>query len=344
MDIKLSICIPTYNRAKYLPDLLESILTQINKDNENLIEIVISDNASTDNTIEVINKYKNKFKNLVYFKWDKNMGADRNFLKVVELANGEYCWFMGSDDVLINKSIPKLLLEINNSDDISMFLFNRINADINLIPFQKEKWLRLKNNFIFDFSKNSDLNYYLDSSSSLGALFSYISSICVKKELWNKYLDLSFNYIGTAYVHVGVIFNIIKHGHKLKYINEYLVLNRGGNDSFLSKGWVNRSIIDFKGYYELSLIFNNFNVKNKIFSIIRKNYPFYRLIKISYYSLVEKKYIEFIRDAIKVKFNLFILLLSFLCALFFPFLILLKHYIFDKLRKRIFKIINNNYE
>ena len=52
MNKLLSICIPTYNRAQFLPALLESIITQING-HEDKVEIIVSDNASTDNTKQI---------------------------------------------------------------------------------------------------------------------------------------------------------------------------------------------------------------------------------------------------------------------------------------------------
>ncbi|MDR3150214.1 MAG: glycosyltransferase [Candidatus Peribacteria bacterium] len=58
--LKLSICIPTYNREKFLPDALNSILKQINDNNKDKIEICISDNASEDNTKELINGFQKK--------------------------------------------------------------------------------------------------------------------------------------------------------------------------------------------------------------------------------------------------------------------------------------------
>ena len=53
----LSICIPTYNREKYLQDTLESIVSQDIFKNTNDVDIVISDNASTDGTRELVEKY-----------------------------------------------------------------------------------------------------------------------------------------------------------------------------------------------------------------------------------------------------------------------------------------------
>jgi len=116
--IKLSICIPTYNRAEYLPEAIESVLSQITPEIKDLVEICISDNASTDNTAEIVKQFQEKnICKIVYNRNDKNIGADRNFLKVVEMANGEYCWWLGSDDALEDVILSKLLKIINDTNE-----------------------------------------------------------------------------------------------------------------------------------------------------------------------------------------------------------------------------------
>jgi abequosyltransferase len=53
----LSICIPTYNREKYLKSAIESVLSQADEKNRNLIEICISDNCSKDNTEKLVKTF-----------------------------------------------------------------------------------------------------------------------------------------------------------------------------------------------------------------------------------------------------------------------------------------------
>ena len=255
MGIKLSICIPTYNRANFLPDLLDSIVKQIDDSNKDIIEIVISDNASQDNTREVVESYRSRVSNLVYFRWDENNGADRNFIKVVELAKGEYCWLMGSDDVVVNASISFILMQLNRNFDI--FLFNRIETNIKLEPYNYNRWLKISKNVSFDFNETGEFIKYLKLSKSLGALFSYLSSIIIKKEMWDSVI-YNEDFIGTNYYHSYVILTAIKNRSvKLMYLDNHLVLNRQGNDSFLDKGFTNRVLIDLKGYHKLSLIFKD---------------------------------------------------------------------------------------
>lgn len=83
----LSICIPTYNRASILEKALQNITE--NKAFDNDVEIVISDNCSTDNTAEIVRKYMDKYSNIFYYKNEKNV-QDENFWIVLNEAHGEY--------------------------------------------------------------------------------------------------------------------------------------------------------------------------------------------------------------------------------------------------------------
>ena len=93
--MKISICIPQYNRIQFL---LKS-LRQIEMQEYPNIEIVISDDGSTDDTVSEIKKLQQDYKYPVLFhKNEVNLGYDRNYRKCVELATGDYCIVIGNDD------------------------------------------------------------------------------------------------------------------------------------------------------------------------------------------------------------------------------------------------------
>lgn len=120
--MKLSICIPTYNRAYYLSNCLNSII--IAKLDLNLkFQVCISDNGSTDNTEEVVKKVKS-FIDIKYHKNKKNLGIPRNFLKVVSMADGEFVWLIGDDDLLMPYAIKELYKLINSHSDVDFFYTN----------------------------------------------------------------------------------------------------------------------------------------------------------------------------------------------------------------------------
>lgn len=75
----LSICIPTYNRAQLLKETLESVLVQVDRTNIDKVEIIIADNASTDETDAVMAEIKKNAKPAIkYLKNEKNVGLDGN--------------------------------------------------------------------------------------------------------------------------------------------------------------------------------------------------------------------------------------------------------------------------
>ena len=84
--IKLSICIPTYNRAQHLSNCLQSIIS-MRKPKGFQFEICISDNGTNDNTKEIVHNAK-KYIDINYNSNKSNIGIARNFLNVVSMAKG----------------------------------------------------------------------------------------------------------------------------------------------------------------------------------------------------------------------------------------------------------------
>ncbi len=101
---KLSICIPAYNRAKFLPALLDSILTQ----NYPGIEIVISEDNSPERRqiAEVVEEYRHRGVDcILYFENEKTLGFDGNLRMLFARATSDYCVMMGNDDLLCPGSL-----------------------------------------------------------------------------------------------------------------------------------------------------------------------------------------------------------------------------------------------
>ena len=83
--MKISICIPTYNRCKHLSNCLNSIILNTNY-NKSDVQICVSDNCSTDETEAVLHQAQKKI-DIVYKKNKKNIGIPRNFLNVISMAD-----------------------------------------------------------------------------------------------------------------------------------------------------------------------------------------------------------------------------------------------------------------
>lgn len=104
--MKLHIAIPTYNRALYLARSVSSIASQIHyvtKDDS--VDIVIYDNASTDNTALVCEELQKKFPFIQVIRHPINIGGDANILQAIQSSVADYTWVFGDDDYLLNDSL-----------------------------------------------------------------------------------------------------------------------------------------------------------------------------------------------------------------------------------------------
>ncbi len=93
----LSITIPTYNRVNCLKKVLDAVLLQVSDEPE--VEVVISDNASTDDTPGLCAEYVQKSAQVRYFRNETNTGFDGNVLACVQRAEGNYVSFFSDDDL-----------------------------------------------------------------------------------------------------------------------------------------------------------------------------------------------------------------------------------------------------
>lgn len=139
----LSISIPTWNRAGLLNEALECLESQIGEYKDD-IEIIISDNASTDETPQVINSFierNPKFK-IISCRQKVNTGYFGNFKNVRELSTGKYLWILSDDDHVQSGVISLVLKEIKDNQNISAVFLDiwDMNPFMKNLPFVKGKY------------------------------------------------------------------------------------------------------------------------------------------------------------------------------------------------------------
>lgn len=113
----LSICIPTFNREVEIVKLLKSIPPEF----ANLLEVVVVDDGSTDQTKRVLEKYFDIF-NIRYFK-QTNSGRGIALRRAISEASFEYTILMDSDDFFTTKGIEEVITVLQAQSDINCFLF-----------------------------------------------------------------------------------------------------------------------------------------------------------------------------------------------------------------------------
>ncbi|MFH1387608.1 MAG: glycosyltransferase family 2 protein [bacterium] len=235
----LSICIPTYNRAQLLKQAVESVLRQIDESIIDEIEVIISDNASTDETYSIVQQIKDQSKAIIkYYLNKKNVGAESNFLLAVERASGQYACLLGSDDLLADGVLLRLVREIKKSDGIDIYYGEK--EDFYLSPDQPMRYrpiMRYPQETIFDFKKKNTLDEYFKVNKRLIAYCNFISNVVFNRARWLQVRDKD-KFIGTEYVHVYV-FQSILWGEKpgvMKYLPWPMVKRRWGNDGPIDPG------------------------------------------------------------------------------------------------------------
>ncbi|HEU0238275.1 MAG TPA: glycosyltransferase family 2 protein [Micromonosporaceae bacterium] len=111
-DVLISVCLPVRNGASTVPAVVESILAQ---DHANL-ELVISDNASTDDTEEVCRKLVAADDRIVYVRQPHNIGLLNNFRAAMRQASGTYARWIGDDDWLSPECLSRCVEEFRRDD------------------------------------------------------------------------------------------------------------------------------------------------------------------------------------------------------------------------------------
>lgn len=277
MSMRLSICIPTFNRADFIGDTLENISKQL----VNGVEVIIVDGASSDHTEEVVRSWLSHYPAIKYYRGKTNCGVDADLAKCLEIASGEYCWLMSSDDFLYDGAIEHILREIDHKT-ASIYLGNRIDCTKDMTPIRLQTWIEeQRSDRVFVFNGISDIVAYFENIKTIGALFSYIPCVIVARVPWLE-VHGSEPFYGTNYAHVYRLLEIIVGGGRLKYINKPVVLCRMDNDSFSSQGLAKRYLIDFQGYLRIAhgVFQDNQRAVAAMLAVITREHRWPRILKV----------------------------------------------------------------
>jgi glycosyltransferase involved in cell wall biosynthesis len=231
--MKISLCIPQYNRIEYLLKNLQ----YIEKQSYSNLEVVISDDCSKDDTeIKIKQLIKTGYKYpIVYSKNENNLGYDRNFRRSVELATGEYVVVLGNDDSLnpeydINQLVN--FLKENNYPEVGFANFIE-EANNNILVE------RAKVTCILGTGVENALNFY--------SCFSFVGGLVYKKSYFLQHNTNKHDGSIYAQIYLGCL--MVSRGATLFSIKEPLVVkdlviaseHRNSYKDVIAKRWA-----DFK--------------------------------------------------------------------------------------------------
>lgn len=156
----VSIGMPVYNAEQYIKESLNSLLNQsyIN------FELIISDDASTDNTFSICEDFAKKDKRIRFFRQKKTNGFVNNFNFVLKKASAKYFIWAGDDD-LWNKNYIKTLLSLHQKYPTISLAFSRFNNIFNDKPYNRIKNQLMRNGasrlyYLFHYLNNRNLSYF----------------------------------------------------------------------------------------------------------------------------------------------------------------------------------------
>lgn len=316
---KVSVIVPNYNHANYLRQRIDSILNQTFQD----FELILLDDCSTDNSVEVLNEYANhpKVKQLVFN--ETNSGSTfRQWNKGLVLAQGEYIWMAESDDYCEPTFLESLISSMALNLNIKLAYAQSYDVDEsgNIIE-SRLKWTDSFNNNIwtdsFVLSGEEILDYFIHKN-----VIPNVSAAIFDKKIVLWLIESenigSYKMLGDWYLWVMLTFT---KDCRIAFLNEHLNYFRASQQS-------TRNHNDFKKkqtrLLEEAWILYWIQSKNAaLTSIVKKQSE----LRIKWYNLADDN----------KKFNSFFAISEYFNASKVPFLLF---YIFYAFRKRLVFLLN----
>ncbi len=213
----LSICIATRNRAAFIGQTLDSIIGQMTE----AVEVIVVDGASTDNTEQVMRSYQERVPRLRYIRLAQNGGIDRDYDRAVQEARGTYCWLFSDDDLLKPGAIQAVLDEIARG--YCLLVVNAEARSADLTELHQARVLPSGEDRAYEPQEHERL--FVDAAKYM----SFLGCVVIRREIWLA--RERERYYGSAFIHVGVIFQAPLPGRALFVSHPWIVI-RYGNASW----------------------------------------------------------------------------------------------------------------
>jgi glycosyltransferase involved in cell wall biosynthesis len=218
MSIILTIAIPTYNRSRNLDQLLRALsveLASLEKD----VEILVSDNASSDQTAEVTERFSTDHPKARIVRNSANIGAEANVVQCFEMSRGRYVWLMGDDDMPKSGTLRKIVALLEDQEPDLVHLSSEWLTEVSS-PGQGSPLSEL-------------ICQTLDPPSFARAVnvwVTFISGMIINKETWLTLGSLDArSFLGTNLPQLGWVLPVLSRGSKLIDVQSACVLATGGN-------------------------------------------------------------------------------------------------------------------
>lgn len=217
--IKLSIIIPSFNGQKFLKDTLDSL----NFNKYHNVELILVDDASTDNTFLIMKAFKDSFpkKNITILRNKKNLGLARSRRKGIKFAKGQYCIQFDSDDLMYKNTIDIFLKKLEKQR------YDFIFSDYDYISEKYKYHNKLTNNNECEhYEYNNYLGFHAPFLYNPISIWRYVVKTSLAKKVY-KNINVFYDF-GEDKVFLSTLFTL---STKIAYIPNKLILYRKRKNS-----------------------------------------------------------------------------------------------------------------
>jgi glycosyltransferase involved in cell wall biosynthesis len=272
MKHSLTIGIPAFNLERTISKTITSVLNQIDEvKNICDVEILISDNCSTDKTASIIKQHQKEYSDVIsYYKQKTNLGFSKNVANIFNKAKGEYVWLCGDDIFLssallnfcdalknskekINKNPAVILTKSMSSDDVAL--------DNPKITYQEEC---SDNNLVYE-----NIFHLRNDAKAPIILACFMSVTIISKQAWVAVKELNLE---GDYIHTEAVWKITKE-KPIVVIDKFCILAQEAS-------WTSSKSAEFQAHAPISYllvlkdVFGNFDMLRKIDKKRAKNHIF----------------------------------------------------------------------
>lgn len=212
--MRISFCVPTYNRAEDLKRCLDSILSNPEDD----IEVVVQDNCSPDHTPAVVESFTDS--RLKYWRNPQNIGSVQNAMMLIPKTTGSYLFFLTDDDYLLPGALAKLQNFIIRHEPVFFTSNTRIELATQQIAV---------NYATFDTTIERSVLVTPDQTARIIMSAHILTRVCFQRSLLD--LDFFYQYGDNWYPQMLIAMQISLKG-PLSYLAETLTVHAGENPTY----------------------------------------------------------------------------------------------------------------
>lgn len=239
----LTVLVTTYNRAQVLDALLEML--EDYQQRGLVFDVLVSDDCSPDNTVEVCEKWGRRLKGFNFIKTERNLGMDNNFRNVYENCQTDYCWLLGDTRHISYEGLKSIIDALETKEYDALILKCREEMPQKRIEYGDINELM------------SNQGWHITNNASCVIPRTFINS-----NLYNRYM-------GTTFLHMGIFVEnlCLKKSFKVLYMGD-VEITELNVVSFDKVGWTKHPFLNFgKLWYEFVMSLPNqidVDIKHKV--------------------------------------------------------------------------------